>query len=204
MKKIQGMQAGKPDREIVAFEDTAQLEAWLAEHHARTTGIWIHIAKKGSGRRSVTYAEALDCALCYGWIDGQKAKYDEQSWLQYFARRKKSSIWSQVNQKHVERLVAQGRMRAPGLEAIESAKSSGQWDRAYQPTRSREVPEDLERALSENPRAKTFFDSLGSQNRFAFVFRISTAKRAETRLKTLNRCLRMLENGEVFHPKKST
>ncbi len=188
------------EREIISFEQASDFEAWLADHHTQTTGIWICIAKKGSAQQSVTYAEALDCALCYGWIDGQKAKYDEVSWLQYFTKRKKNSIWSQVNQKNVERLIAEGRMQASGLEAIEQAKLSGQWDKAYQPVSSREIPEDLARALAQNSKAKDFFDSLGSQNRFAFVFRLSTAKRAETRLKRLNEYIRMMENGEVFYP----
>ncbi len=192
------------ERKIILFEKTADLETWLEKNHTQITGIWIRIAKKGSGLRSVTYAEALDCALCWGWIDGQKAKHDENSWVQYFVRRKKNSIWSQVNQKNVERLTAEGRMQAPGAEAIEEAKRSGQWEAAYQPTSSREVPEDLEKALNENKKAKDFFESLGSQNRFAFIFRLTTAKKAETRLKRLNEFLGMLERGEVFYPKRAS
>ena len=192
------------ERELAFFETTSAFELWLAEHHTQTTGIWIRIAKKNSAQRSITYAEALDCALCWGWIDGQKAKKDEDSWIQYFAKRKKKSLWSQVNQKNVERLAAEGRMKTPGAEAIEEAKRSGQWDAAYQPTRSRNVPEDLAKALSENKKAKEFFESLGSQNRFAFVFRLTTAKKPETRLKRLNEYLGMLERGEVFYPKKAS
>jgi uncharacterized protein YdeI (YjbR/CyaY-like superfamily) len=190
------------DRVIVAFENAPQFEAWLEENHTQPTGIWLLIAKKASGRPSITYAQALECALCYGWIDGQKAKHDEGSWLQHFSRRKKDSIWSQVNQTNVARLIAEGRMQAQGLAAIEEAKQSGQWAAAYQPTKSREIPADLEVALAQSPKARAFFDTLGSQNRYAFVFRVSTAKRPETRAKRIVEFVQMMENGEVFYPKK--
>lgn len=189
------------DRVILSFEDSGDFEAWLKENHAQPTGIWLQIAKKGSGRSSITYAQALDVALCYGWIDGQKAKLDEGSWLQHFSRRKPKSLWSQVNQKNVERLTGEGRMQAPGVAAIEAAQQSGQWAAAYQPTRSREIPPELEQALSLSPQARAFFDTLGSQNRFAFVFRVSTAKKAETRAKRVQEFIRMMENGEVFYPR---
>ena len=173
----------------------------LEGHHTQVDGIWIRIAKKGVGLQSISYAEALDCALCFGWIDGQKAKHDENSWLQYFSKRRKNSIWSQVNRENIARLIESGRMRPPGEFAVEEAKKSGQWDSAYQPGKSREIPEDFEKALNSNEKAKDSFDSLDSQNRFSFAFRISTAKKAETRQKRLNEYIRMLENGEVFHPK---
>ncbi len=189
------------ERNIIAFETPTEFEKWLEAHHTQDTGIWIKIAKKGNDRMSITYPEALDCALCFGWIDGQKAKFDENYWLQYFSKRRKNSIWSQINRENVKRLIETGRMRKSGESAIEEAKKSGQWEAAYQSTKSREIPEDFEKALNSNKKAKDFFDSLGSQNRFAFVFRISTAKKAETRQKRLNEFIRMLENGEVFYPK---
>lgn len=190
------------ERKILSFENSADFESWLEVHHNDDTGIWILIAKKGIDQQSISYAEALDCALCYGWIDGQKAKHDEYFWLQYFTKRKKKSIWSQINRENVGRLIELGRMRAPGELAVNEAKKSELWDSAYQPVKSRTIPEDLEKALSTNKKANDFFDSLGSQNRFAFVFRLSTAKKAETRQKRLSEYIRMLENGEVFHPKK--
>lgn len=190
------------EREIISFANPAEFEAWLKENHTRTSGIWILHAKKGSERPSITYAEAVQCALCFGWIDGQKAKYDEQSWLQYFVKRKKNSIWSQINQKHVERLILEGRIQAPGLEAVEEAKRSGQWAAAYQPVSSREIPAELAKALADSPKAKAFFETLNSQNRFAFVFRVSSPKKEETRLKKVAECIRMLENGEMFYPQK--
>ena len=159
------------------------------------------IAKRSSGAKSISYSEALDCALCFGWIDGQKNKHDENTWIQYFCKRKSNSIWSQVNKKKVESLLQEGRVRQPGLNAIELAKLGGQWDAAYQPTSSREIPPELEAALMQNKKAKDFFDSLNSQNRFAFVFRIITVKKEETKLRKVADFVRMLENGEVFYPK---
>jgi len=192
------------DKEILAFTTPAEFETWLSAHHGLSAGVWLVISKKSSGRISITYAEALDRALCYGWIDGQKTKHDEGSWLQYFTRRKKTSLWSQVNKENVARLVLENRMREPGLAAIEEAKKSGQWDAAYQPTRSREIPPELEQALLASPKAQQFFDTLNSQNRFAFVFRVLTAKKPETKIKRVQEFIRMMEAGEVFYPKGET
>jgi uncharacterized protein YdeI (YjbR/CyaY-like superfamily) len=195
------MDAEKPlERTVLAFANPSEFETWLEENHEQASGVWLRLAKKGAGQASVTYAQALDAALCYGWIDGQKARLDEQAWLQYFARRKATSLWSQVNRGHIERLTVEGRMRPAGLAAVEAAKVSGQWQAAYQPTRSRELPPELEEALALSPRARAFFDTLTSQNRFAFVFRTATAKKPETRLRRVKEFIRMLENGEVFYP----
>lgn len=188
------------ERTMVSFADPAAFEAWLEEHHTQPTGVWLQIGKKGAAP-SVTYAQALDVALCWGWIDGQKAKLDEVSWLQYFCPRRKGSVWSQVNQGHVARLTAEGRMRPPGLAAIEDAKRTGQWDKAYQPTSSQDVPPALALALDQNPQAKAFFDTLDRQNRFAFIFRSTTPKKEQTRLRKVEEFVRMLEAGEVFFPK---
>jgi len=192
------------ERDIIPFKESAEFEAWLEDHHSQDSGIWIQIAKKGSGEESITYAQALDCALCYGWIDGQKAKLDDKYWLQYFTKRKKNSIWSQINRENVKRLIDSGRMRPPGESAIEEAKRSGQWEAAYQSVKSREIPEDFAKALNLNTRAKEFFETLGSQNRLAFVFRITTAKRPETRQRRIGEFIRMLENGDVFHSGKKS
>jgi len=191
------------ERDIVSFSTPAEFELWLEAHHGQATGIWILIAKKGSERPSISYKEALDCALCYGWIDGQKDRRDESSWLQHFSRRKRGSIWSQVNKKNVERLIEEGRMRAPGLAAIEEARRSGEWEAAYQATASRDIPPELEAALAKSRKARAFFETLNSQNRYAFVFRVSTAKKAETKQRRVEEFIRMMENGEVFYPKKA-
>ncbi|NNM66423.1 MAG: bacteriocin-protection protein [Spirochaetales bacterium] len=192
------------ERTIMSFETAADFEAWLEAHETQATGIWLLISKKGAEKKSISYAEALECALCFGWIDGQKAKQDESNWLQYFSKRKKNSLWSQVNRDKANKLLELGRLRASGKSALEEAKKSGRWDAAYQPMKSREIPQDLERALNSNQRAKDFFESLSSQNRFSFVFRIATAKKPEIREKKLKEFLRMLENGEVFHPQKKS
>ena len=188
------------DREIVFFPTSGDWEHWLEENHRKPTGVWVRLLKKGKETDSLTYAQALDCALCFGWIDGQKAKLDDDSWLQYFTRRKGRSLWSQVNKEHVARLEAEGRMRDPGREAIAEARRSGQWDAAYQPTRSREIPPELAAAFETHPRAQAFFETLNSQNRFAFVFRVQSAKKAETKEKRVREFIQMLEEGRVFYP----
>lgn len=190
------------DRVILSFPGPEEFQAWLEENHSSAPGVWLRIAKKGSEERSITYPEALEWALCYGWIDGQKVKHDDASWLQSFSRRKSNSLWSQVNQGHVARLTVEGRMRPSGFAAVEAAKQSGRWDSAYQPTRSREIPSELAEALASSPKAREFFETLGSQNRFAFVFRSSSTKKAETRIKRAQEFVRMMERGEVFYPKK--
>jgi uncharacterized protein YdeI (YjbR/CyaY-like superfamily) len=188
------------DRETVFFPRVGDWEQWLEANHLRPTGVWVRLLKKGREPDSLTYAQALDVALCFGWIDGQKAKLDEESWLQYFTRRKKASLWSQVNREHVARLEAEGRMRDPGRQAIAEAKRSGQWEAAYQPTRSREVPPELEAAFRDHPSAKSFFETLNSQNRFASVFRIQSAKKSETKERRVKEFIQMMEEGRVFYP----
>src|SRR6185437_9431053 len=160
-----------PELPVRLFKDGAAWEAWLAKQHARSAGLWLRIA------------EALDVALCYGWIDGQKKTFDDSTWLQKFTPRGKRSIWSKINCEKVQRLVESGRMRSPGLEAVGRAKANGQWDSAYDSHRTAGVPDDLQRALDAHPKAKTFFATLNSANRYAILFRIQTAKRAETRAK---------------------
>ena len=191
----------KMERQIMTFTNPAQFDSWLEANGAHSAGVWLRIAKKGSGLESVSYAQALDCALCHGWIDGQKDKLDDKSWLQYFCKRKKTSLWSAINKQHIDRLAQAGLMRKAGLEAVEEAKVSGQWDRAYQAISSREIPAELETALRQNPKAREFFEALDSQNRFAFVFRVQTAKKPETNAKRVAEFMRMLENGEMFYPK---
>ena len=182
------------------FKDDAAWEAWLAREHARSAGLWLRIARKASNVRSVSYAEALDVALCYGWIDGQKQAFDDSTWLQKFTPRGKRSIWSKINRENVQRLVESGRMRPPGLEAVDGAKANGQWDAAYDSHRTAGVPDDLQRALDARPNAKAFFATLNRTNRYAILFRIQSVKRAETRARKIEQFLDMLERHEVIHP----
>lgn len=181
------------------FKDDASWETWLARQHATSAGLWLRIAKAGSGVRSVSYAEALDVALCYGWIDGQKKSFDDTTWLQQFTPRGKRSMWSKINREKVQRLIESGRMQPAGLDAVERAKVNGQWDAAYDSHRTAAIPEDFQRALDARPRAKAFFATVNSTNRYAILFRIQTVKRAETRAKKIAQFVDMLERHETIH-----
>ncbi|MEO8083255.1 MAG: YdeI/OmpD-associated family protein, partial [Ardenticatenales bacterium] len=178
----------------------AAFAAWLAEHHAASTGIWLRIAKSASGIPSVTYAEALDEALCYGWIDGQKKGYDADAWLQKFTPRRPKSIWSKINRDKVAALITAGRMQPAGLAEVERAKADGRWDAAYDSQRTAEVPADLLAALDADEDARAFFATLNSANRYAVLWRIQTAKRPETRAKRVADLVAMLGRGEKLHP----
>jgi uncharacterized protein YdeI (YjbR/CyaY-like superfamily) len=181
------------------FKDAAAWETWLAKHHAKSPGLWLRIAKAAANVESLSYAEALDVALCYGWIDGQKKTCDAETWLQKFTPRGKRSIWSKINREKAEGLVASGRMKSPGLAAVDRAKANGQWESAYDSHKTAAVPEDLQRALDAHPTAKAFFATLNSANRYAILFRIQTVKRAETRTKKIEQFVAMLERHEVIH-----
>ncbi len=187
------------DDPTLAFASAGDWEAWLEERHASAGGVWMKIAKKGSGIASVTYAEALDVALCFGWIDGQKRSFDERFFLQRFTPRRARSLWSQRNREHIERLTAAGRMRPAGLREVEAARADGRWDAAYAAQGSATVPDDLQRALDADPQAAAFFATLSSQNRYAILFRLQTAKRPETRARRLTTFVEMLRNGETLH-----
>lgn len=175
-------------------------EAWLEENHHCYNGVKLQIAKKHSTLPTVSYAEALDSALCYGWIDSRKESLGEDSWVQRFGPRGKNSIWSQVNKEKVQRLMEEGRMKPSGLQAIETAKINGRWEAAYAPQSRATVPAEMEAAFAEHPRAKEFYDTLNNQNKFAIHFRIQNAKKAETRARKVKELIRMLENGEKIHP----
>jgi uncharacterized protein YdeI (YjbR/CyaY-like superfamily) len=190
----------KPELPVVLFHDAAAWETWLDEHHASSRGAWLRLAKKGSGLASVTYAEALDVALCYGWIDGQKKAYDEVSWLQKFTPRGRRSVWSRINRDKVAALTEAGRMRPAGVAAVEAARADGRWDAAYDPPSTATVPDDLAAALEANPQAAAFFATLNGANRYAILWRIQTAKRPETRARTIAKMVGMLERGEKLHP----
>jgi len=185
---------------IMSFETQQGWEEWLKEHHAETKGIWLKIAKKEASTPSVSYAEALDSALCYGWIDGQKAAFDDKYWLQKFTPRTTKSIWSKVNCNKAEALIAEGRMQLAGLRQVELAKSDGRWERAYESQSKITIPDDFQSALDNNPKAKDFFNTLDSTNRYAFLFRIHSAKKPETRSAKIQKYVEMLHQQQKLYP----
>jgi uncharacterized protein YdeI (YjbR/CyaY-like superfamily) len=189
------------DLPVIAFDSAETWEKWLADNHAASDGIWMKIAKNGAAA-SVTYAEALETALCHGWIDGQKDRFDDSWWLQKFTPRGPKSIWSRNNREKAEALVKAGRMRPAGLAAVERAKKDGRWDRAYESQRTATVPPDLRRALERDARARAFFSSLSGVNRYAILFRLQNAKKAETRKRRLEQFMEMLRKGETIHAER--
>ena len=188
--------AGLP---IKLFETSKDWECWLNENYAEPTGLWLKIAKKASGKRSVSYLQALDVALCFGWIDGQKRSYDAEYFLQKFTPRRPKSIWSKVNVENIARLTAAGLMRAPGLAVVDAARANGRWDQAYDSSRTIEMPEEFCIALDANPKAKAFFSTLNKTNIYATLWRIQTAKKPETRRARIEKLIAMLEAGEKPH-----
>jgi len=181
------------------FAGPAELEAWLEENHGSSQGVWLKIAKKGATEPSVTYAEALELALCFGWIDSQKRGFDDRHFLQRFTPRRPRGRWSKINREKAEGLIAAGRMRPAGLAEIEAAKGDGRWDAAYEGQRTAKVPRDLQCALDATPAAAAFFDSLDSANRYAIIYRLEEAKKPETRERRLRKFIAMLERGEKIH-----
>lgn len=193
------MPTPRPEYPIILFDDQRAWEAWLDANHASAPGVWLRFARKAAALTSVTYAEAVEVALCYGWIDGQAKSHDAESYLQKFTPRGKRSIWSKVNREKAERLVAAGRMRPAGLAAVEGAKADGRWDRAYDSPGTATVPEDLAEALARKPKAKRFFESLDRTNRYAVLWRVQTAVKPETRARRIERLVEMLARGETIH-----
>ncbi len=185
---------------IISFATQQEWEVWLAEHHTDTHGLWLKFAKKGTGIASLSYAEALEGALCYGWIDGQKAAFDDQYWLQKFTPRRPKSIWSKVNCDKATVLLASSRMHSAGERQVELAKADGRWETAYESQSKITVPDDFQRELDNNPKAKEFFTTLNSVNRYAILFRIQTAKKAETRSARIQKFIEMLANNQKLHP----
>lgn len=190
----------KKDRLIREFASAADFETWLAAEHGASTGIWVRIAKKGSGIASVDYPQALDVALCYGWIDGQKERVDDTYWLQRFSPRTATSRWSQVNRQHVERLIKDEKMRPAGLAEVERAKADGRWDAAYASQKTIEVPDDLRQALDADPEAREFFATLDSRNRFSVLYRIGDAKKPATRAARIVKYVAMLHDHQKIYP----
>jgi uncharacterized protein YdeI (YjbR/CyaY-like superfamily) len=185
---------------IRLFKSKQDWAAWLEKNHRKSTGLWLRLAKKDSGLRSVSYKEALEVALCYGWIDGQKRPENEQTWLQRFLPRSRKSIWSKINREKALALMTSRQMKPAGLEAIENAKKNGRWDAAYDSPSSATVPSDFQAALDANPRAKAFFETLDRANRYAVLWRVQTVKKAETRARKIHQFIGMLERKEKIHP----
>jgi len=181
------------------FASAKAWQAWLAKNYDKSNGAWLMFAKKNAGKPTVSYADALNIALCYGWIDGQKQGHDEQYWLQKFGPRKPNSIWSKKNIENTERLIQEGKMQPPGLKAIEAAKANGCWEKAYDAQSSMAIPEDFLKALSKNNKAHAFFKTLNRANLFSIAFRLQTAKKEETKQKRIKNIIEMLEREEKFH-----
>lgn len=186
-----------PELPVILFEDPAAWAAWLDARHADAPGVWLRLAKKGAPIRSLSYAEALDEALCYGWIDSQKKSYDEDSWIQKFTPRGRKSLWSKVNRDKVAALGE--RMKPAGLREVERAREDGRWDAAYDSQRNATVPDDFQAALDANPAARDFFATLNGANRYSILFRIQTAKKPETRARRIETLVAMLERNEKIH-----
>lgn len=184
---------------VKSFKTTDQWRKWLEKNHSKSEGVNLKFFKKDSGHKTITHAEALDEALCYGWIDGQANSFDEKSWLQKFTPRRSKSIWSKKNTENVERLIQADRMQKAGMAEMEAAKADGRWNKAYDSPKNMNVPEDFLKELSKNKKARIFYESLNRANLYSIHWRLQTAKKPETRQKRMQMILQMLERGEKFH-----
>ena len=182
-----------------SFRSPKELRVWLSKEHARASGLLLRIYKKDAGVASITYAEALDQALCFGWIDGQKLPFDTTSWIQKLSPRRAKSRWSKINVAHAERLIRDGHMTPAGLKEIEAAKADGRWAAAYDSFTTATVPPDFVKALARNAKAKKFYATLNKTNLYAIAYRLQTAKREETKIKRMKLIVEMLARGEKFH-----
>lgn len=182
-----------------SFKSAGDFRKWLAKNHTKQEGIWVRHFKRNSGKVTVTYAQALDEALCYGWIDAQKKAFDESSWLQRYCPRRAKSKWSKINKDHALRLIKTKKMAAPGLKAIAAAKKDGRWAEAYDSPSNASLPDDFARALKANSKANAFFKTLNRANVYSIQYRLQTSKKPETRQEWIDRIIKMLENGEKFH-----
>jgi uncharacterized protein YdeI (YjbR/CyaY-like superfamily) len=189
----------RPSEQALHPETAAEFEAWLDANHDRVAGIWLELGKKGASHRSVTYAEAIDIALCYGWIDGQKKRGDDEHWLQRFTPRAGRSRWSKINRNKAEQLIAVGRMRPAGLAEVERARADGRWDAAYAGQRTAVIPADLQQALDHDRSARAAFAELDARSRYSLIWRINDAKRPDTRARRLAKYVDMLRRGERIH-----
>ena len=184
---------------ILFFKTPDAFEKWLAKHHNKVNGILLRFYRKESGKKSITYKEAVDEALCYGWIDGRANKFDDESWIQKFTPRGARSIWSKKNTDNIERLTSLGKMRSPGLEEVEKAKADGRWVKAYDSPKDMQLPDDFMKALSKNKKAKAFFETLNKTNKYAIGWRLQTAKKPETKEKRIKAIVEMLSKQQNFH-----
>lgn len=185
--------------DIRSFRNQNDWEKWLGRNHGASDGLWLRLAKKGTRTPSLTYGEALESALCYGWIDAQKRADSRDAFLQRFTPRRPRSIWSKINREKVSGLITNGKMRQPGLEEVKRAQADGRWDAAYDSPSTATVPDDFQKALNRNPEAKRFFATLSATNRYAILWRLQTAKKPETRARRIGLFIQMLEKGETFH-----
>jgi len=185
---------------VSEFHSRGAWEAWLAGNHEQSAGVWLKIAKKGAGAATVSYADALEIALCFGWIDGQKGALDDEYWLQRFTPRRPRSRWSRINREKAAELIAAGRMRPAGLREVDRAKADGRWDAAYHGQAAITVPPDLEAALAGNGAARAFFATLNAANRYAILYRIQDARRPETRARRIAAYVTMLAEHRTVHP----
>jgi uncharacterized protein YdeI (YjbR/CyaY-like superfamily) len=190
----------KQDLPVISFVSRDAWEAWLAEHHASSSGVWLKIAKKGSGIDSVSHPEALDVALRYGWIDGQRDGFDDDYFLQRFTPRRPRSKWSKRNRDRATELIESGEMKPAGLREVERAKADSRWEAAYEGQKTATVPDDLRQALEKNDRAREFFSTLDSANRYAILYRIQDARKPETRARRIEKYVAMLSERKKFHP----
>jgi uncharacterized protein YdeI (YjbR/CyaY-like superfamily) len=200
--RVRKAKGASSDLPVKRFASGAAWQTWLAKHHEISSGVWLEFAKKDSDLRSLSRAEALEVALCYGWIDGQAVSVDARRWRQRFTPRRPRSKWSQINRAAVERLHAEGRLAPAGIREMKAAKADGRWDAAYASPRTMPVPEDLETALVAHPRARRAFEQLDRQNRYAILYRLHDAKRPDTRARRLADFIRMLEAGETLHKRR--
>ena len=194
------MKKTQDEPETLTFATQKAWREWLQENQTLEAGVWLRMYKKGSGIESINYAEALDEALCVGWIDGQKRSFDETSWVQRFVPRRPRSTWSKVNRQHVQRLIDEGRMQEAGLREVEKAKTDGRWEAAYDSASTSVPPDDFLQALAQNAAAREFFERLDRQNVYAILYRIQTAKKPETRERRIATLVEMLAKGEKLHP----
>lgn len=190
----------KPDSQIVSFASQHEWEAWLADHHSTSSGLWLKIAKQSSSIQTVSHLEALDVALCYGWIDAQRDKFDSDYFLQRFTPRTSRSRWSKINRGKATKLMEQGRMQAAGLREIERAQADGRWDAAYEGQSAATVPADLQQELELDDGARAFFSTLDSRNRYAILYRLQDTRNPETRARRLKKFVEMLKNGQKIYP----
>lgn len=193
------MAAPQAQADVKPFKSAQAFEAWLRREHAQSEGLWLKIAKKGSGMASVSYPEAVDIALCWGWIDGQKKSFDDAYFLQRFTPRRPRSVWSKTNTAKVAALIEAGRMQAPGQAQVDAAQADGRWARAYDGARTATVPDELQAALTRCPPAQAFFSTLNASQRYAVIWRVQTAVRPETRARRVTELVEKLARGELVH-----